>query len=261
MATTVTGAVCGTQASGKVYQRAYMTYTVTTTSTQVLVTVTSGIQQGNKNWNTKIKSYCTLAATGNSTLTSVLTTGGSYSTAWHSYQHFSKTFTFNRGASASSATITATSCLRSSDIPTSVISNAYGRAAVIDKTSTAKITVSIPARASYTISYDANGGTGAPANQIKLYDTAITLSTGVPTKAGSQFYEWNTQANGLGTSYRPGATYSTNANLVLYAIWKNPISVKVNGAWKTGEPLVKVNGVWKSSEAVYVKVNGVWKSI
>ena len=99
----------------------------------------------------------------------------------------------------------------------------------------------------YTVSYDANGGTGAPANQTKTKGTALTLSTTKPTRANSTtsytvtynynsgsgspanatattttsytFNNWNTNANGSGTSYASGARYTTDADLKLYAQW------------------------------------------
>ena len=71
----------------------------------------------------------------------------------------------------------------------------------------------------YTISYNAGGGSGAPGNQTKTYGVNLTLSSQTPTWAGHTFVSWNTKADGTGTSYSPGATYTGNANLPLYAIW------------------------------------------
>ena len=72
----------------------------------------------------------------------------------------------------------------------------------------------------YTVSYDANGGSGAPAGQSKTHGTNLTLSTQVPTLSGYEFTGWNTNANGSGTSYQPGGVYSANADVTLYAQWK-----------------------------------------
>lgn len=71
----------------------------------------------------------------------------------------------------------------------------------------------------YTVSYDPNGGAGDPADQTKTYGVNLTLSSVVPTRAGYSFLSWNTSQDGSGTSYQPGATYSTNAPLALYAQW------------------------------------------
>ena len=73
---------------------------------------------------------------------------------------------------------------------------------------------------SYTISYNANGGSGAPGSQTKTHGTDLTLSSTKPTRNGYNFVNWNTKSDGSGTNYASGATYNTNANITLYAIWK-----------------------------------------
>ncbi len=78
----------------------------------------------------------------------------------------------------------------------------------------------IPALPSYTISYNANDGSGAPASQTKWYGTTLTLSTTKPTRTGYTFKNWNTAANGTGTSYNSGASYTADgSNITLYAQW------------------------------------------
>ncbi len=75
----------------------------------------------------------------------------------------------------------------------------------------------------YVVSYVGNGNTSgtAPTNQTKTYDVNLTLATNTGTLArtGYTFAGWNTQADGLGTSYAVGAAYATNSTLVLYAKW------------------------------------------
>jgi len=72
----------------------------------------------------------------------------------------------------------------------------------------------------YTVSFDANGGSGAPADQTKTYGQGLALSSTEPTKTGYTFSKWNTKADGTGTDYNPGDTYTGNADLTLYAIWE-----------------------------------------
>lgn len=75
----------------------------------------------------------------------------------------------------------------------------------------------------YTVSYDANGATSgeAPASQTKIHDVALTLAgnSGNLAKAGSNFAGWNTAANGSGTDYAVGESYTLNASVKLYAKW------------------------------------------
>ena len=70
----------------------------------------------------------------------------------------------------------------------------------------------------YTVNFDANGGTGAPAAQTKTHGTALTLSATVPTRPEYVFDGWATSPGGA-VAYLPGASYTANANVTLYAVW------------------------------------------
>ena len=78
-----------------------------------------------------------------------------------------------------------------------------------------QITLSAP----FTVSYNANGGSGAPGNQKKCSDITLKLSTTTPTRAGYTFNGWNTNSGGTGTNYAAGANYTANASVTLYAKW------------------------------------------
>ena len=54
-------------------------------------------------------------------------------------------------------------------------------------------------------------------NQVANVPTALTPNAF--TRAGYSFANWNTAANGTGTSYANGATYSFAADITLYAQW------------------------------------------
>ncbi len=83
----------------------------------------------------------------------------------------------------------------------------------------------------YTITYNGNGYTGGtvPSTQYKAHGVNITLSSSKPTKTGYTFQGWGTSSTTSTASYASGATYSGNANLSLYAVWKaNTYSVQYN---------------------------------
>ena len=102
-------------------------------------------------------------------------------------------------------------------------------------TKSASGTIQISAKTSYTVSFNANGGTGAPSSQTKWYGTNLTLSSTKPTKTGYSFTKWNTKSDGSGTSYYPGGTYSSNSGATLYAIWTpNTYTVSYNLNGGTG---------------------------
>ena len=71
----------------------------------------------------------------------------------------------------------------------------------------------------YTISYNANGGSGAPSSQEKAYGKDLTLSSTVPTRSQFKFLGWSTDKNATVGTYNPGSVYTLNKSITLYAIW------------------------------------------
>ena len=106
--------------------------------------------------------------------------------------------------------------------------------------------VEIPALASYTVSYNANGGSGAPANQTKYYGQTLTLSTKIPTRTGYTFKGWSTSSSATSATYSSGGSYTANAEATLYAVWKvNTYTVSYNANGGTGAPAsqIKIHGL------------------
>lgn len=94
--------------------------------------------------------------------------------------------------------------------------------------------VNIPAWTSYTVSYNANGGSGAPASQTKWRDQTLILSSTKPTRTGYTFNKWNTKSDGSGTSYYSGGDYLANVATTLYAIWtENVLTVNYYSNYAT----------------------------
>jgi len=95
-------------------------------------------------------------------------------------------------------------------------------------TVTGNVTFYAQWQSSYTVTYNANGASGyAPDAQTVDPGTVITLpGEGNMIYSGKVFDGWNTQANGNGTSFVEGMSYTVNANITLYAKWSNiPIDV------------------------------------
>lgn len=101
-------------------------------------------------------------------------------------------------------------------------------------------TVSVPVLPSYKVTFNANGGSGAPAQQTKYYGRALTLSTTKPTRANHVFKNWNTKADGTGTTYASGGSYKGNAAVTLYAQWYAPYTVSYNANGGSGAPSSQV---------------------
>ena len=97
----------------------------------------------------------------------------------------------------------------------------------------------------WTVSYNANGGSGAPASQAKAYGSNLTLSSTIPTRTNYVFNDWTTKSDGTGTHYQKGGTYSTNATATLYAQWFPPnyITFYANGGTGGPSQITKTHGV------------------
>lgn len=81
----------------------------------------------------------------------------------------------------------------------------------------------------YSVTFNANGGSGAPSAQTKTHGTTLTLSSTVPTRSGYTFAGWGTTAKAQTATYQPGGRYTGNAALALYAIWSlNYVSPTIN---------------------------------
>ncbi len=75
----------------------------------------------------------------------------------------------------------------------------------------------------YTLTYNANGGSGAPSSQTG--NGIITLSSVKPSRSGYTFLGWSTNSGASSAQYQPGASYALTSNKTLYAIWsQNPIT-------------------------------------
>ena len=69
----------------------------------------------------------------------------------------------------------------------------------------------------YTVTFDANGGSGTMSGQAASSSTALTANT--LTRDGFDFAGWNTATNGSGTDYADGANYAFTSDVSLYAQW------------------------------------------
>jgi photosystem II stability/assembly factor-like uncharacterized protein len=74
----------------------------------------------------------------------------------------------------------------------------------------------------YTVTYDANGGSGSMTDESSPYDSnaVVTVLSNSFTRSEYSFSDWNTAANGSGTSYDPDDEFNISANTTLYAQWQ-----------------------------------------
>lgn len=111
----------------------------------------------------------------------------------------------------------------------------------------------------YTITYNANGGTGAPSNQTKSSNADLILSSSVPTREGYIFMGWSTSPDG-NLMYSAGGVYFQNVATTLYAVWKKANNEQigfVRVGTKQGYAYIQTQGIYKNA-IPYVYLNG-WK--
>ncbi len=74
----------------------------------------------------------------------------------------------------------------------------------------------------YTIAYDALGGSGAPAPQVKQQGVDLILSDEIPVWENRTFRGWHKRIvseNETWLAYQPGETYTVDEDMVLEALW------------------------------------------
>ena len=72
---------------------------------------------------------------------------------------------------------------------------------------------------SYTVSYDANGGEGAPNAQTKVNGEDLIISSEIPTRSGYIFKGWSADSSDKTATYQGGDVYSNDVDVILYAVW------------------------------------------
>lgn len=101
---------------------------------------------------------------------------------------------------------------------------------------------------SFSLTFNANGGTGTMKAITGEKGKSFTLPKNVFTKKDCIFKAWNTKKNGSGTSYADGAKISLTKNLTLYAQWAK-ISLKIK------KPTIKASAK-KLQLQVTLKIDG-----
>ncbi|ETY71317.1 leucine-rich repeat (LRR) protein [Bifidobacterium moukalabense DSM 27321] len=87
--------------------------------------------------------------------------------------------------------------------------------------SEAILALTVAAKPSHTVSFNANGGSGAPGNVTKWWGESLAIPSTKPTRANYTFLGWSTSATGS-AQYQPGQSYvgTSDSNYTLYAVWK-----------------------------------------
>lgn len=115
-----------------------------------------------------------------------------------------------------------------------------------------------PTLPKYTITYHANGGSGAPSAITRTWSkTNQVLSSSAPTRTGYTFKGWATTSGGS-VAYAKGGSIpwaSANKTQTLYAVWqKNSWTVSYNGNGSTGGSTASQTKYY--NDALTLRANG-----
>ena len=83
----------------------------------------------------------------------------------------------------------------------------------------------------YTMSFNANGGTGTIASIVTTSTTA-TVPANAFSRSGHRFDRWSTAADGSGTTYSAGQTITLTGDITLYAIWIQQFTITYMKKWQ-----------------------------
>jgi hypothetical protein len=98
------------------------------------------------------------------------------------------------------------------------------------------------------VTFDPNLGSGSMSAQSAA--TSTTLSTNSFVRNGFRFVRWTTFADGTGTPYEPGGTFSFTTNTTLYAQWEVDPSTKLAA---TGVDIPR----WVAATAIPLTASGI----
>ena len=98
----------------------------------------------------------------------------------------------------------------------------------------------------FTISFDANGGTGSMQSIKVVKGSKATLLDNEFTRTDFNFKGWNTKADGSGASYSNKQSFALNSDIILYAQWEKveyaTITFNANGGSGSMQSISVVKG-------------------
>lgn len=135
--------------------------------------------------------------------------------SWMSYPDGSlgfewvKRFTWSRAKADAAKTVSMKTTLKSGYSIWNGSSIATEKAIPNNSAATASLAINVPALASWTVTLDAQGGTGAASTLVKWYGEALALPK--PSKDGYEFSHWTDGTTNYTTSYTANAAASLTA--------------------------------------------------
>jgi len=109
-----------------------------------------------------------------------------------------------------------------------------------------------PTETSYTVTFNANGGTGNMPSMIFAQGVSQTLPDNTFTYGDREFLGWNTKADGTGVAYSDKQTIVVTKSMTLYAQWEKyryTVTFDANGGTGTMQPQIFIEGETKALTA------------
>lgn len=236
---TIYGSYVGKKTSGNITQRAWLDYSLSSDDGAYYVSASGGIFAWNTQWSS-VDATCAMTGCSNKSRTctsSSMTTDDKkkwwfFSGIGYSYPRYHYDYT---------ASVTCSSKVTGVD-------SSSGGSSVNGIWSNATLSFTVYAKDSYTVSFNANGGSGAPSAQTKWKNETLWLPSTVPTRSGYRFVGWNSNASATTAEYSPSSAYTANSGTTLNAIWnKNQpteldytdLALTINGQSQTANTVIR----------------------
>ena len=112
-------------------------------------------------------------------------------------------------------------CINLSDVYYNGTKKQWGDVYLYDEYILCYPTIHFAKKDGFTITYNANGGSGAPGEQsTDELNGRITISSQIPHRDGYEFIGWATSPSASKPQYSPKDTVSSTRDLTLYAVWE-----------------------------------------
>lgn len=218
---TVTGSSSSYQGKIGIYTGVTSTATTVTVSVEIWFWSKYGVSDSSNSYYYNGNATSATTLIGSKSIKHTVSSGNGWSTS-NQTKLGSTSYTYDKGTSAATKSYAAK--LTGIDV--------LGSSNVMSVTTS----ITVPALASYTVTYNMNGGSGSISSQTKYHGKSLTLSSTVPTRTGYSFQGWATSSSGS-VAYKSGASYTANAAVTLYAVWKaNTYTITYNANGGTGQP-------------------------
>lgn len=102
------------------------------------------------------------------------------------------------------------------------------------------------AKAEYKVTFNANGGSGAPSAQTKYYKNDLYISSSKPTRSKCSFIGWGTSADATTASYQAGSKYTADKDITLYALWVPDLPAQTTGAKAASVSATSIKVSWNA---------------